>query len=146
MKNLLITLIIAIASLAAISCTGERRASDDLREAEMAIADGDMTVARSVADRLLGSVDPDSLSARELARLSIVYMHMAEEENDNTTLVATAADLYRQACRENPDSAAEYYNSLDPAEEALASRLHHIVVATDSATTIPDDLPYDTMY
>ena len=146
MKNLLITLIMTIASLAAISCTGERRASDDLREAEMAIADGDMTVARSVADRLLGSVDTDSLSARELARLSIVYMRMAEEENDNTALVATAADLYRHACRENADSAAEYYNSLDQNGEALASRLHHIVVATDSATAIPDDIPYDTVF
>ncbi len=146
MKNLLITLILTVASIAVASCTGERRASDDLREAEMALANGDMTVARSVADRVLGSADTDSLSARELARLSIVYMRMAEEENDNTALVATAADLYRQACRENPDSAAEYYNSLDPAGEALVSRLHHIVVATDSATTIPDDLPYDTVF
>lgn len=69
----------------------------------------------------------------------MVYMRMAEDENDNTTLVATAADLYRRACRENADSARAYYMSLDLPDEALASQLYHIVVATDSAGVIPPD-------
>lgn len=144
MKNLLITLIIIFTTMAAAtSCDSRSSAAEDLREAEMAVIDGNMTAARSVADRLLGATD--SLSSRELARLSIVYMHMADEENDNTALVATAADLYRRAWRENADSAAAYYASLDPAEEALAGQLHHLVVATDSAGCIPDDHHLDSI-
>lgn len=134
------------AALTIASCSGGRSAADQLREADLAIAEGDMTAARSVANRLLGASSADAnLSARELAHLSIIYMHMAEEENDNTALVATAADLYRRAFRENSDSARAYYSSLSADNEATATLLHHIVAATDSATVIPDDIHPDSI-
>lgn len=146
-----ILFIAAIIASIASACKGNRQASEDLRDAELALADGDMTVARSVADKLLGPSAIETLSATELARLSMVYMQMAEEENDNTALVATAADLYRRACRENADSAKAYYLSLSASDETLASQLFHIVAATDSAGVIPaevllaDTIPSDSL-
>lgn len=145
-RHLLTLAIITVAAAVAASCSGNRLTSEDLRDAELAIADGDMTVARSVADRLLGPTTMGTLSARDLARLSMVYMRMAEDENDNTALVATAADLYRRAFKENADSAMTYYQSLDASNEALASQLHHIVVATDSAGVIPSDFHPDSIF
>lgn len=139
MRHLISIVTITALGAAATACSYTPQAAEELRNAELAIADGDMTAARSVADRLVGTPSLDDLSARDLARLSMVYMRMAEDENDNTTLVATAADLYRRACRENADSARAYYMSLDLPDEALASQLYHIVVATDSAGVIPPD-------
>lgn len=127
------------------ACSGSDTASR-LRQVEAAIAQGDMKAAHSVADKILGQGSIETLDAVDLARLSVVYMRMADEEADNTALVATAADLYRRACQANADSAEAYYSSLSPDDEALAVQLFHIVAATDSAGVIPPDgQPLDSL-
>lgn len=137
---------IAVLLVAAMTACSGTSATEELRNAEEALAQGDMTAARSVADKMIAADQLDALTATELARLSMVYMEMAEEEADNTALVATAADLYRRACRENADSAAAYFNSLPPKDAGLASQLFHIVVATDSAGMMPAEEPVDTVF
>jgi len=138
MKPIFLLLILMSAAMA--SCAGES-ASETLANAEEELVQGDIASARKTADGLVSSDRSANLTAVELARLSIVYMSMAEVEADNTALVATAADLYRRACRENADSAASYYNALPPKDAGLAARLFHIVVATDSAGTMPEEEP-----
>lgn len=140
-----ILLFITLLGIVAVAgCGNSSDAGQQLRDAELALAEGDMTAARSVADKMLGPSSLQGLSAIQLARLSMVYMHMAEEENDNTALVATAGDLYRRACRANADSAEAYYSSLSAADEMLAAQLSHIVAATDSAGVLPVDEPVYT--
>ncbi|MCM1029520.1 MAG: hypothetical protein NC342_08765 [Pseudoflavonifractor sp.] len=137
--------IMALLGLCLTACDGGNTASR-LRDVEACLAQGDMRAAHSVADKLLGPDQLETLSATELARLSIAYMHMADQEEDNSALMATAADLFRRAMAANPDSAQAYYSSLNSENEALASQLYHIVAATDSAGVIPPDgEPFDTI-
>lgn len=141
MKNIYLMIIIAVMATLA-GCKGGD-VSSTVREAEMALADGDMTAARSVADKVLGPESIEKLTATDLARLSLVYMEMADKEADNNTVVATAADLYRRAMKINADSARAFYLSLPPERVPLAVQLFHIVTATDSAQVIPADEPID---
>ena len=145
MKYILSIIIATVAAVAIASCSGNTCASDKVHEAEQAVIDGDITGARDMADRLVADINLDDMSATGLARLSMVYMQVADEENDNSALVATAADLYRRACRTDADSAKAYYASLPPAKQALASHLFHIVTATDSAAVMPAEEPIDTV-
>lgn len=139
MKHL--TYIFIIPLIAIVSACQGTSVADSLRNIDEALAQGDMRAAHSVAEKLMASDLLDGLSASELARLSIDYMQMADNEEENSALVATAADLYRRACQANADSARAFYDTLGPDEEALASQLFHIVAATDSAGVIPPDGP-----
>lgn len=145
MKHILSIIIAALAAVIIAACSGNAGVSEQVREAEQAVIDGDIVGARDMADRLVADSNLDDMSATGLARLSMVYMQVADEENDNSALVATAADLYRRACRADADSAKAYYASLPPDQQALASHLFHIVTATDSASVMPAEEPIDTV-
>ncbi len=140
MKHLkYILLLIPMLALMA-ACQGSDTAAN-LRNIDDALAQGDMRVARSVAEKLVATDALNTLNATDLARLSLAYMQMADNEEENSALVATAADLYRRSCQANADSARAFYDSLSPEQEALATQLFHIVAATDSAGVIPSDSP-----
>lgn len=145
MKHILSIIIATFAAVIIASCSGNADKGEQVREAEQAVIDGDIIGARDMADRLVADSNLDDMSATGLARLSMVYMQVADEENDNSALVATAADLYRRACRADADSARAYYASLPPDKQALASHLFHIVTATDSAAVMPAEEPIDTV-
>lgn len=140
------TLSLAALAMALLASCGDTQSADELRNVEQALAQGDMTAARSVAEKLIAGNSLDKMSATELARLSMAYMEMADREEDNTALVATAADLYRRACRENADSAALFFRSLPHDDELLAAQLRHIVAATDSTGVMPPEEPVDTIH
>lgn len=145
MKHIFSIIIAAFAAAVVGACSGNTPVADQVRSAEQAVIDGDIIGARDMAERLVADNSIDDMSATGLARLSMVYMQVADEENDNSALVATAADLYRRACRANADSAWAYYDSLSPAKRALVSYLFHIVTATDSAGVMPAEEPVDTV-
>lgn len=86
---------------------------DTIRDAEQAIARGDMKAAQSAGDYILGTENYSGLSATQLARLSMVYMQLADSV-DQTANIKKAADLYDRAQSLNADSAAEFYNNLAP--------------------------------
>lgn len=147
MKNILAYLLITLSAATTMLLTAcGTDTSESLRNAEMALADGDMTAARSVADKVLGEGSLEELSATDLARLSLVYMQMSDEEADNNTLVATAADLYRRAVKANRDSAFAYYTSLPADRAPFAVQLFHIVTATDSAGVMPAEVALDSIH
>ena len=61
----------------------------------MATANGDMTAARSVASHIVGNENLSDMPASQLARLSIVYMQLADTDStDIQSNVSTAAGLY----------------------------------------------------
>lgn len=133
MKPLINTLLL-FSSLALTACGGHTDADETIRAAEMAIARGDMTAASSVAQQLTDSVNLSGLTARQLGRLSIVYMQLADSM-DNANNVARATDAYRRAYSQQPDSAAIFYSSL-PSETAQYSMMLSAIVGNQ-------DHPFD---
>lgn len=110
-KHFIFAALTALTILA--SCgRGDAQASDAIREAEAATALGDMETARSVAMRITDE-NLSQLSAGELARLSLVYMQIADS-TDRENSIASATDLYRRAFEADPDSAQAYYSDLGP--------------------------------
>lgn len=110
-KHLILAAIAAIMALASCGGSGSS-ASEALREAEAATALGDMEAARSVAMKITDE-NLSQLSAKDLARLSLVYMQIADS-TDRENSIASATDLYRRAFEADPDSAQAYYGELGP--------------------------------
>lgn len=148
----ILSIIIAVASFSLIlpSCgpTATGSVDDDLREAEAATAVGDMATAENIAAHIIGSENLDKLPATELARLSIVYMQIADS-TDREASIAQAADLYRQAFAANADSAAAFYTDVNPDIYPYVAMLktlvghigHHYSPESDSLSEAAGDLP-----
>lgn len=132
-KKYLYTLLSAATLSVAVACGSSSATSaiDDIREAEAATAVGDMEAAKSVASRVLGSGTIDKLPASELARLSLVYMQIADS-TDRESSVAYAADLYRRAYKADPDSAASVYSDVNPEMYPYVEMLRTLVGRIDN--------------
>ncbi|MDE5799421.1 MAG: hypothetical protein K2H74_00175 [Paramuribaculum sp.] len=113
MQRLYYLLIATILLLTASCSLTSGEVVDNLRDAEQAIARGDMKAAQSAGDYILGDENFSGLSASQLARLSMVYMQLADSV-DQTSNIRKAADLYDRAQSLDADSAAEVYNNLPP--------------------------------
>jgi len=136
----LLLLVTLMPLLAACGGSGADSASDDLREAEDAVAVGDMEAAKSVASRVLRSKNLGELPATQLARLSLVYMQMADS-TDRESNIAQATDLYRKAFASNPDSAAAFYADVHPDMYPYVAMLRALVGRIDN----PFDLEGDSL-
>ena len=134
-NSLTVVLLMALA----ISCSSKVSPEEDIRRAEMAIAQGDMEVASSVASHLTSEPALSSMSASQLARLSMVYMQLSEEDNDDAgTNVATATDCYRRAFKADADSAGQYFSSL-PSEQAQYGMMLSAIVGNQDNPYNPDE-------
>ena len=104
---------------------------NELRHAEMAVAQGDMIVAKSVASHI--SADPmlSTLTPSQLGRLSLVYMQMADSA-DQAENISAATDCYHRAFQANADSAARFYGEVAPEHTAHAMMLDAIVRSLDA--------------
>lgn len=105
-------------SIAAVACgrgsLSAESIEESLREAEDAIAAGDMVSAQSAASYLFDdSATCRKLTATQLARLSMVYVMLADSV-DQETNTNRAADLYDLSLKTNADSAREFYQSVNP--------------------------------
>lgn len=141
-------LLILLTSVAMWACSGGGATGieESLRQAEEAVAQGDMQVARSVSDHIIGDENLSQLSAVQLARLSMVYMQLADSDNDGAS-TATAADLYNRAYKADADSAELFYTGVSPeqmqhvaAMSSLVSNLNHPVDMSDVDEFTPDSL------
>ncbi len=131
-----------VVMLAAMMCSCNNAAGidDSLRQAEAAITEGDVTVAKSVAEKLGEDENLTDMSASQLARLSIVYMELADGDG-NRDLAANAADCYRRAYQADKDSADAYYRSLTDERASTAGLLQHLVSAADATYSFEDSVP-----
>lgn len=104
-----------------------------LRDAEMAVAAGDMVSARSVAETFTNdSTSVSHLSVTQLCRLSLVYMQLAEQPG-YSDFMANAANCYHRAYELNADSAQIFFTRLVPPDQIQYARnLEHIVKAGEA--------------
>ena len=56
------------------ACSSGSSIEDDLRAAEMALANGDMRAAESATQHVVGSENFSGLTSKQLARLSLIYI------------------------------------------------------------------------
>lgn len=116
MKNLRILYGVMALAFAVIitGCGGQMSTEsieESIRQAEEAVAMGDMAAAQSVASYI--TADTNLLSATQMARLSMVYMQMADsiDQEGNTNI---AADYYDMAIHVDADSANIFYQNIEP--------------------------------
>lgn len=124
----------AVIAAGSVSCSSGVDAEAALQQSEMALARGDMQVASSVAAKLSDGENLSGLTAAQLARLSMVYMQLADED-EQADEASKAADCYRRAFKANADSAAAYYTAL-PSEKAQYAMMLSAIVGNQ-------DHPFD---
>lgn len=134
-------LIIALAATC-MSCGGRHSISEQVASAEMAMAAEDVVSTRQLCDNILrDSTARGSVTATELARLSILYMQLNERTDDHEA-VDLAAECYREAFQANADSARYFYENLPVDEEKYVMTLSSIVHSMDNPHPIegyPED-------
>lgn len=142
MKISLLAAMAAALSITLGSCSGATDIESQIRSAEMAVAQGDMTAARSVAAHIVDKENLLTMPASQLARLSIVYMQLSDYDTDDSeSSVSTAAALYRQAYDTNSDSAAHYFSVMPPEKQPYVQMLSTLVGNIDN----PYDMASDTL-
>lgn len=141
MKLIHITLtIIALAFMC--SCHGDHSISEDVATAELAMATNDVEATREICDNLFGKEDKSGISATEWARLSILYMQL-NERTDDPEVIEYATQCYREAFKNNPDSARIFYENLPVDDDKYAMTLSSIVHSLDNPTDISTDHDLD---
>lgn len=126
---------VVVVALSLASCWGSSDAvEEDLQQAEMAIAQGDMRSASSIANHIVGDRNLTDLTPRQLGRLSMVYMQLADN-TDPADYVASATDCYRRAYAADEDSATAYYSGVAPELTRYALMLTRIVNGSRRALT-----------
>lgn len=140
LSHLLIATLICALTLLTGACSSSASTDIDqtLNTAETAIMQGDIATAASAAAHL-GSSNYAGMSARQLARLSIIFMQIADSV-DNEANVQAATELFRLAIEQNEDSANAYFRMLPSEKTQYHMMLSSIVANQDH----PYDLEADT--
>lgn len=120
------SIILILSVISACTATpGAASFESELRDAERAVARGDMQAAVSVAAHLSDDPQLHTRSAEQLGRLSMVYIQLADSI-DHEANVDKAADIYDIALSNDPDSTRLFFQSVDPAQmqyaETIAAR------------------------
>lgn len=98
------------------------------REAETALEAGDTEKARALCDEAMASDGTSALTASQLARLSIIYMKIADKDtHDDGEAVGLAVTAYERAMSTSPDSALLYYSSVDNDDTRHVKMLQQVI-------------------
>lgn len=124
------------------SCHSNHSISEDVATAELAMATNEVEAAREICDNLFGKEDKSGISATEWARLSILYMQL-NERTDDPEVIEYASQCYREAFKNNADSARIFYQNLPVDDDKYAMTLSSIVHSLDNPTDIPADHDLD---
>lgn len=152
MKHFTAIITVIMLALTATSCRENRDQTDEaLRDAEMALAQGDMRAAESMTDHLVGDKNLSGLTPRQLGRLSLIYMQLADssDHGDQSDHISSATACYRKAYELDKDSAAEFYNQVSPEQTSRVMMLSNIAESLDTPSDTflqtVDTVPADTI-
>lgn len=136
---------ILLAGILLWACGGESSVDKSLSEAETAIMENNFATASKMAEGISTSAgEPGYVTARQAARLSIIYMQLADHENEDTN-TAIAVNYCREALEVNTDSAEAYYASVPSDQTAYVSALMAIVQNINNPGEIrPDSIAVET--
>lgn len=125
---------ILAASLALLvsACSGSKSTADSVAEAEAAVSEQQFGRAKQLADSLTSSRQIQQLNADQLCRLSLVYMQVSEQL-DQEQNVASAALCLRQAITLDPKGVDEIMGNLTPDNQALISTAQQLAQSDTTA-------------
>lgn len=138
--------ILSLTVVLAAACSGamsRESVEETIYQAETAVAMGDMAAAQNAVSYI--TVDTNLLTATQMARLSMVYMQMADslEQETNTNI---AVDFYDMAFRTDTDSASLFYRGIEPERlqyvETLSNHSANRANPIDMAN-LPDEMAAD---
>ena len=107
----------------------------------MALVQGDVDSACSMANKITQGKNLSGLTTSQLGRLSLVYMQIADttEPEEN---ISKATELYRTAYATNPDSALIFYTNVERDHLSHAMMLASIVNSMESLDLEVDSIPF----
>lgn len=116
----------AVMTICVVSgCTGGSP-SDDLDAAHSLLEAGDVKSAQEICDDLLARSDSNDIGVSNYGRLSLTYMELAEQADQDDNIVNATLSYYR-AYNIDADSAAAYYNALTGDDAMRYSMLATII-------------------
>ena len=134
LRAIALTLFAIFALTATQGCSSPDTAAE-IAAADNAIADGDNNLARQICDKLLDK-NGSSLSATQLAHLSLLYMQLADASDDSDG-IDRACRCWRDAMNLNTDSAMTFYRSVPVEQQRNVILLAAIVHTFDRADQMP---------
>ncbi|MCM1111479.1 MAG: hypothetical protein NC336_09735 [Clostridium sp.] len=145
--GIVIPLFASLLLLLASACSGGgTTAAQRLAEADSLIQVSHYDDAQRICDELYG--DTASLTPAELGELSLVYISLADadENSDPTENIAAATECFMRAYTLDPDSAAAFYSSLTtPARQRMAATLMFFANPGYGLPDLADDEPSDSI-
>lgn len=143
-KFIFVLLLLALASCAKTDTS----APAAIDRAERACEAEQYGLAQNVCDSILSDCPYDSLSIRDLCRLSLVLMRLADNSQNDQANTVAAARCFHTAVARNQDSTAMVVNSMPP--EAIARiMILNIISETstrrgnDTTDIVADTIPAD---
>ncbi|MDE5664753.1 MAG: hypothetical protein K2I31_02290 [Duncaniella sp.] len=120
------------------SCGGSDSIAERISAAELALANENVDATRELCGEIIGQKDRQTIEAKQMARLSILYMQL-NERTDAPEDVEYAVQCFREAFKLNADSAKAFYSSLPVEQDKYAMTLATIVHTLDNPREIPAD-------
>ena len=130
--NKILNFLLALTFLASFTgCGGSdgNNIETTIQEAEMAVAQGDMISASSIAYKLSKGENLTGLTATQLGRLSLIYMQIADslEPEEN---ISKATEYFRKAYDIDADSASLFYSGVE------RDRLPHVMMLSTLVSSL----------
>ena len=138
MKHAFLFSCIICGALSFNSCGGSDSIAERISAAELALANENVDATRQLCGEIIGQKDRQSVEAKQMARLSILYMQL-NERTDDPEDVEYAVQCFREAFKINADSAKAYYSSLPVEQDKYAMTLATIVHTLDNPREIHAD-------
>ena len=114
--------------------------------AEASIDNGNPDEALESVEQYADSVLFDQLTVAQLCRLSMVFMQVSDKI-DQATNVERATDIYDYVNMMSADSAAVFYDSVEPMQMQFVEAMRHNSVARRApmdVSSIPADMFFET--
>ncbi|WP_297068281.1 hypothetical protein [uncultured Duncaniella sp.] len=138
MKHAFLFSCIICGALSFNSCGGSDSIAERISAAELALANENVDATRELCGEIIGQKDRQTIEAKQMARLSILYMQL-NERTDAPEDVEYAVQCFREAFKLNADSAKAFYSSLPVEQDKYAMTLATIVHTLDNPREIPAD-------
>lgn len=138
MKHAFLFSCIICGALSFNSCGGSDSIGERISAAELALANENVDATRELCGEIIGQKDRQTIEAKQMARLSILYMQL-NERTDAPEDVEYAVQCFREAFKLNADSAKAFYSSLPVEQDKYAMTLATIVHTLDNPREIPAD-------
>lgn len=139
------TLILIVSIIMSAGCSSGNNPGEAIGYAETLITDNDTAGAQKTCDGLMKVTSIETLSARELCRLAIIYMKLSESINTDEN-IAVATQCYRIANAAEPDTVTSFFSTVPIEEAQYEATLRSIARSLDNPQDTIEAEPSDSIH